>query len=190
MRPEELISVLKVAGKLKTNVRHCWTDGDRKESVADHSYRIALMAMLLENEPEFADTDMNRVLRMCLIHDLGEAFTGDIPSFLKSSGDQESEDGILLDFVASFPEADREAWSDLLSEMNALSTKEAKVYKALDKIEALISHNESDLTTWIPLEYELQKTYGQENMSVSPYFGELRKLVDAWTDRKISGEKS
>ncbi len=143
------------------------------------------MAMLLENEPEFKDVDMNRVIRMCLIHDLGEAFTGDIPSFLKSADAEKKEDGIYLDWVASFPGNDREEWLSLLGEILALETKEARVYKALDKLEAIISHNESDLSTWLPLEYELQKTYGSENMDASPYFGELRALIDRWTDEKI-----
>lgn len=188
MRPKELLEALSVAKRLKLNTRHCWTQPDRKESVADHSWRIALMAMLLENEPEFSGVDMNRVIRMCLIHDLGEAFTGDIPSFLKSADAEQTEDAVYREWVASFPEADRAEWSALLEEMNALRTPEAQVYKALDKTEALISHNESDISTWLPLEYGLQKTYGQENMAASPYFGALREQIDAWTDRKIREE--
>ena len=147
------------------------------------------MVLLLENEPEFRDIDMNRVLRMCLIHDIGEAFTGDIPSFWKKTEDERNEDEIDLAFANTFPENDRAEWTALFREMIALETKEAKVYKALDKIEALISHNESDIGTWLPIEYELQKTYGQENMSASPYFAELRKLIDHWTDEKIAAEK-
>ena len=73
----------------------------------------------------------------------------------------------------------------LLKEMEALETKEAQVYKALDKLEALITHNESPISTWLPLEYDLQLIYGQENMKFSPYFTELRKAVDAWTEKKI-----
>ncbi len=146
------------------------------------------MAMLLENEPEFCGLDMSRVIRMCLIHDLGEAFTGDIPSFLKSTAAEQKEDALYQGWVSSFPNQDRSEWSSLLQEMNAMETKEAKVYKALDKLEAIITHNESDIRTWLPLEYELQKTYGQENMKVSPYLEELRAVIDAWTDRKISAE--
>ena len=71
--------------------------------------------------------------------------------------------------------------------MNALETKEARLYKALDKIEALISHNESDITTWLPLEYDLQLTYGQENMKFSEYMMELRAAVDEWSVEKIKG---
>ena len=70
--------------------------------------------------------------------------------------------------------------------MEKLQTKEARTYKALDKLEALISHNESDLSTWLPLEYDLQLTYGQENVQFSPYLTALRKCIDQWTLAKIS----
>lgn len=189
MRPKELLDALSIARNLKVNTRHCWTEEDRKESVADHSWRLALIALLLENEPEFAEVDMDKVIRMCLIHDLGEAFTGDIPSFLKSEDASNNEDKIYLDWVKSFPENDRDKWLHLLEEMISLETKEAKIYKALDKVEAIISHNESDLSTWLPLEYELQKTYGQENMGASPYTKALREIIDKWTDDKIEEGK-
>lgn len=189
MTPEEFISILNRASMLKINTRHNWTINDRKESVADHSWRIALMAMLLSQEEEFQDTDMNKVIRMCLIHDLGEAFTGDIPCFDKSKSDEVKEDQIFFDWVNSFPEAQRNEWNALLKEMIALETKEAKTYKALDKIEAIISHDEADIHTWLPLEYELQLTYGQENMKFSEYFVALREYVDSLTKKKIEESK-
>ena len=188
MRPEKLLKVLSLAGRLKKNTRHCWIEADRKESIADHSWRIALMAMLLENEPEFADVDMDKVIRICLIHELGEAFTGDIPAFEKNTNDEKKEEDLYADWVDSFPEEDREEWSELLNEWNMQPTREGCVAKALDKLEAVISHNESDINTWLPLEYDLQKTYGKEQMKISPYFEELRKLVDDWTDQKIAAE--
>ena len=63
--------------------------------------------------------------------------------------------------------------------------QEARICKALDKLEALVSHNESDLSTWLPLEYSLARTYGQENMDASPYFTPLRSLIDEWTVEKL-----
>ena len=84
MKPEELLSVLHTANRLKDTTRHCWTPENRHESVADHSWRLALTAFFLRDE--FPDTDMDKVIKMCLIHDLGECFTGDIPSFLKTDG--------------------------------------------------------------------------------------------------------
>ena len=61
MMPGDFLNILSRAAMLKTTTRHCFTEENRKESVADHSWRIALMAMLLSKEPEFQDTDMNKV---------------------------------------------------------------------------------------------------------------------------------
>ena len=188
MKPEEFIRILAQAARLKITTRHCYTEEDRKESVADHSWRIALMAMLLTGVEEYRDFDMDKVIRMCLIHDLGESFTGDIPTFEKSGDDADVEDDLFHQWVNTFPEPQRAEWTGLLAEMEALETKEAKLYKALDKLEALISHNESDINTWLPLEYDLQFTYGQENMKFSPYLKELRAAVDDWSREKIERE--
>ena len=71
MTPNEFLEILSRAARLKSTPRHCETAPGRRESVADHSWRISLMAMLLSGEAEFQGVDMNRVIRMCLIHDLG-----------------------------------------------------------------------------------------------------------------------
>ena len=176
MQPKELLEILQVASRLKTYTRHNWTEENRKESVADHSWRVALMAMLLSSEEEFKEVDMNRVIRMCLIHDLGEAFTGDIPTFLKSEGDGTKEDEIFDKWVETFPDGNREEWQALLTEMNERKTVEAKLYKALDKLEAVISHNEADIRTWLPLEHELQYTYAVSATAFSEYIPRSRTV--------------
>ena len=141
------------------------------------------MAMLLEKE--FPQADMNKVIKMILIHDLGEAFTGDIPCFEKSSNDEKKESRVLDDWVQTFPEPERTQWLELYAEMNALETQEAKIYKALDKMEAVIQHDESDLSTWLPLEYELQFKYGTENVQFSEYMKNLKAEIDKITQNKI-----
>lgn len=188
MTSQKFLQIIAQAAKLKVTPRHCYTEENRAESVADHSWRIALMAMLLSGEEEFRDVDMDRVIRMCLIHDLGESFTGDIPTFEKTDADTRTEDELFFAWVQSFPKPQREEWQALLAEMERLETREAKTYKALDKLEALISHNESDIATWLPLEYELQLTYGQENVQFSEYLRALRQEIDEWTRKKIAGE--
>ena len=189
MMQEELLLILEQAGNLKRNTRHCWIDPDRKESVADHSWRLALMAMLLSGEEEFRGVDMNRVIRMCLIHDLGESFTGDIPSFEKQEEDRDKEENLFWDWVESFPSPQKEYWLALLNEMKELKTREAKTYKALDKIEALISHDESELDTWLPLEYDLQLEYGKKEAAFSPYLMNLHRAIDVWTKEKIEQKR-
>jgi len=184
MKPTELLQIMSVAEKLKCNTRHCYTSSGRQESVAEHSWRIALMAMLIA--PEFPEADMNRVIRMCLIHDLGEAFTGDIPTSDKTSAYTESEYDLLTGWVNTMPQENREEWKALLAEMNAQHTLEARIYKALDKMEAVIQHNESDIATWLPLEYDLQLHYGKENVQFSPWFRELKAEIDNWSRKKIA----
>ena len=183
--PQEILRILDRAAQLKINTRHCETAPGRMESVADHSWRMALMAMLLSEVPEFQSLDMNRVIRMCLIHDLGEAFTGDIPTFDKTTADETTEDTLFDEWVRSFPKAQRIEWQELLMEMRAMETGEAKLYKALDKLEAVLSHDESDIGTWLPLEYDLQFRYGREQVLFSPYLRKFKTVLDDMTREKI-----
>ena len=128
MRPGELIDILAVAEKLKCVTRHCDTSSGRRESVAEHSWRIALMAMLLA--PEFPEADMGKVTKMCLIHDLGEAFTGDIPTFEKTSAHEQEEEDRLNAWVQTLPAAQREELSALYAEMEKRETPEDYPYFA------------------------------------------------------------
>ena len=183
MTPQELMKIMPVAENLKCNPRHGWTSTGRQESVADHSWRISLMAMLIA--PEFPEADMNKVIRMCLIHDLGEAFTGDIPTFDKTEADVQKEDRLYDAWVDTLPRETKAEFSSLLTEMNALQTQEAKIYKALDGLEAVFQHNHSDLSTWLPLEYDLQLTYGAENVAFSPVLQAIQEENNRVTREKI-----
>ncbi|MDY4442906.1 MAG: HD domain-containing protein [Butyricicoccus sp.] len=188
MKPAKLLNILSVAEKLKCHTRHCSTSSGRPESVAEHSWRTALMAMLTASA--FPEADMDKVIRMCLIHDLGEAFTGDIPSFDKTEADSKTEELALRQWVQTFPSPEREEWLALYEEMEAQQTQEARIYKALDKLEAVIQHDESDISTWLPLEYDLQLEYGRENVQFSPYLQQLKMEIDDVTRKKIAAHRS
>lgn len=187
MRPAEFLDILSVAEKLKCNTRHSWTSSGRHESVAEHSWRLALMALLLRDE--FPELDMDKVIRMCLIHDLGEAFTGDIPTFEKTEADEEKEDRIFSEWLLSLPSPYGAEFSELWREMEARDTEEARLYKALDNLEAVIQHNEADISTWLPLEYELQFTYGRDKVEFSSYLKQLKEEIDRRTREKIENNQ-
>lgn len=187
MEPRELLDILHVAERLKDTMRHCTTSQGRRESVAEHSWRIALMAMLLRSK--FPEVDIDKVTKMCLIHDLGECFTGDIPTFLKTGADEETEDRLLDRWVATLPEPVSRELSALYAEMSALKTPEAKLYKSLDKLEAVIQHNESPIGTWEPNEYELNKTYAFDTVAYSDWLTALRKEIYNDTIEKIASGK-
>ena len=186
MHPRDYLEILHVAERLKDTPRHCTTTKRRTESVAEHSWRISLMAFLLRHE--FPDVDINKVVDMCLIHDLGECFTGDIPTFVKTDKDRNVEDSLLSQWVKTLPEEVSKEMSELYREMDALETKEAKIYKSLDKLEALIQHNESPIDTWSENEYDLNKTYAFDTVAFSDWLTELRNEILKDTLDKIDKE--
>lgn len=184
MQPDLFLQFLHTLEALKCNTRHSWTSTGRHETVAAHSWRLAVMALLLRDE--FPGVDMDKVLRMCLIHDFGEAVTGDIPSFEKSEKDETQESYAVTHMLAALPQAQQQEFVALFAEMDAQASQEAKIYKALDKIEAVIQHNEAPLDSWIPLEYDLNRTYGTENCAPFPFLAALRTQIRADTDAKLA----
>lgn len=183
MKPRELLELLSVAERLKDTTRHCYTKRGRHESVAEHSWMMTLMAFFLRDE--FPEVDMDKVTRMCIIHDLGESFTGDIPSFEKTAANEEQEEDLLYAWVKTLPAPYAKEMLALYEEMARRETLEAKVYKAIDGLEAVIQHNLSDLATWIPKEYELNKTYANDKVAFSEYLKELRSEILKDTLEKI-----
>lgn len=184
MTQRVFLDFLHILERLKCNTRHSWTSTGRHETVAAHTWRLAVMALLLRDE--LPGVDMDKVLRMCLIHDFGEAVTGDIPSFEKTGADEAAETEAVAGMLAPLPEPLRGELTALFAEMDAFETPESRVYKALDKLEAVISHNESPLDTWLPLEYELNMTYANDNVAFSPYLTALREAVRKETEEKVA----
>lgn len=183
MDVRKLIEILSVAEKLKNNTRHSWTSSGRQESVAEHSWRLSMMAYLVKDE--FPDADINKVILMCIFHDIGEVFTGDIPAFSKTDSDELDERQKLQQFLDSLPEPYREELSGLFEEMYAQETTESRIFRALDRMEAIIQHNEADISTWLPLEYELNLTYGEKEAEFSEYMKRLKQAANEDTVRKI-----
>ena len=188
MKQRDFIEFLNIVEKLKCNTRHSWTSNGRRESVAEHSWRVGLMAMLCADE--YPHLDINKVIKMSLIHDLGEAITGDIPAFNKTENDRIEEEKAVLDLLSKLPENYCEEFTVLFAEMKKKETLEAKLLKSLDNLEALISHNEADLSTWLPREYEENLTYGQENCEWSAWIKELKEEIKNDSIAKLQKEKT
>lgn len=188
MKPEALLDAMHVAERLKDTPRHCYTSRGRRESVAEHSWRMTLMAYFVSDE--FPEADMGKIYRMCLIHDLGECFTGDIPVFAKTDSDEANEEALLYRWVDTLPEPFRTEMRALYEEMAARQTLEAKIYKAMDSLEAVIQHNESDIATWEPHEYDLNRNYAYDRVAFSPYMQALRAAIRRETDAKIEAAQS
>lgn len=183
MKAEEYLNFINVLEKMKINCRHSYSSSGRRESVAEHSWRLSLMALMLKGE--FGELDIDKVIKMCIIHDIGEAVTGDIPCFYKTGSDEATEDTAIQILLSALPMNEQSELNVLFLEMSALETPEAKLYKTLDKMEAIIQHNESDISTWLPLEYELQIRYNIEESERWDFTKELRKKILSDTFYKI-----
>lgn len=183
MNPSTLIAFLGKIEQLKSGTRHSWTQEGTHETVAAHSWRLATMALLMRGE--MPGVDMDRVIAMCLVHDFGEAITGDIPAFEKSDAHEDTEARAVGALLADLPQPLQGDLQGLFAEMAAMETPEAKAFKALDKMEAVLQHNESDLSHWLPLEYELQQTYGTEETAAFPYLKAFRAQLLKDTRAKI-----
>ena len=187
MKQRAYIDFLNKIENLKCNTRQSWTSSGRRESIAEHSWRLSVMAMLCTDE--YPTLDINKVIKMCLVHDFGEAITGDIPAFLKTTQNELDEDSAVTKLLSELPLKFRDELQSLFDEMNALETPEAKLYKSLDNLEALISHNEADISTWLPREYEENLTYGQKNCEWSEWTKALKEEIKKDSIAKIKKSK-
>lgn len=185
---EKLLKVMHTTERLKDTMRHCYTSAGRRESVGEHCWRLSLLAYFVTDEFEGIDTE--KLLKMCIIHDLGEIFTGDIPVFNKTKSNEETEENLLFKWLETLDEPFRTEMLCLYKEMDELKTTESRVYKALDGIEALIQHNESDIKTWLESEYGLQLTYADDKTAFSEYLKELRESVRQESISKIEKERA
>jgi putative hydrolase of HD superfamily len=155
-----ILDFLAFSEAIKRELRHSWLSDGRRESVAEHSWQMALMAMLMHRHLD-APVDLPRTLKMILVHDLVEAEVGDVPFFdtserkqLKAVREQAAIEKIrgMLE-----PETGAEIHA-LWHEFEAGETPEAMFAKALDHLEVQVQHNLAPIETWEPVEYELVYT--------------------------------
>jgi putative hydrolase of HD superfamily len=179
---EGVLTFLRAAERLKTVTRSGWTSAGQAESVAEHTWRLCLMAMLLYGRT--AGVDLARLLRMCLIHDLGEAIRGDVPAPAQEPGsnkaDQERTD--LLQLTASLPSVLQEEILELWDEYEAASSPEARLAKGLDKLETILQHTQG--LNPADFDYAFNLDYGQRYTAVDPLMAALRARLDEETARR------
>ena len=176
------LGFVREAERLKSVVRSGHTSTGRSESTAEHSWRLCLLAMVFEDR--LGPLDFTRLLKMCVLHDLGEALHGDVPAVLQEQGDGKSdrERRDLLTLMGSLPVPLRDQFLSLWDEYEQASTPEAKAVKALDKIETILQHNQGANPPDFDYAFNLQ--YGRAYTDAAPLFQEIRALIDADTASK------
>ncbi|MEO7986145.1 MAG: HD domain-containing protein [Gemmatimonadales bacterium] len=176
-----VLTFLRNAERLKTVTRSGWTSAGEQESVAEHTWRLCLMAMVLyDGAPGI---DLARLLKMCLIHDLGEAIGGDVPAPEQSAAIDKSgrERADLLQLVSSLPDATRREIIALWDTYEAAASPEARLAKGLDKLETILQHTQGDNPA--DFDYAFNLDYGRQYTATDPVLASLRARLDEETAR-------
>ncbi len=180
---EKQIKFIRQTQDLKSVLREAWTSTGKRESTAEHSWSLALLAGILA--PSF-DMDLSKTLMMCLIHDLGELFIGDIPAIAVSDEKEKhaAEERDMKKILSLLPEAQEKELFQLWQEYNENSTPEAKLVKALDKAETILQHNHGANPP--DFDYDFNLSYGKSYFTGHPLLEELRRILDAETQSHIN----
>lgn len=185
MAPSDLLGTLtflREAERLKSVLRSAYTSTGQQESTAEHSWRLCLMAMVFESE--FANLDFGKVLKMCVVHDLGEALHGDIPAILQHQSPHKSEQerADLQTLMQTLPAGVADVFLALWDEYENASSPEARIVKGLDKLETILQHNQGDNPP--DFDYGFNLGYGQKYMDAHPLLRQIRGLLDADTSAR------
>lgn len=179
---EGLLEFLRAAEKLKDTERYAWTSRGRRESVAEHTWRLCLMALLVADE--YPQLDFERLLKLCIVHDLGEAIGGDVPAPEQEDTPDKSERERrdLERLTRPLPSHLRDRLRGLWEEYEAGRTAEARLAKALDKLETILQHTQGRNPPDFDYRYNLD--YGHRYTSDDPLILLLREVLDVETERR------
>ena len=180
---DKVIRFIKEIENLKSVTRTAWTKTGRRESTAEHSWRLAMLLMVLRED--FKDLDIDKAIKMSLDHDLGELYDGDISAKLQNDNDNkaEMEEKAMRRMLTILPENLAENIYDLWKEYNECSTKEAKLVKAMDKLETIVQHNQGNNPEDFDYEFNLQ--YGKQYFMDNEILEYMRYIIDEDTKESV-----
>ena len=187
IRLEGILDFLQAASALKDTLRTGRTAGGRRESTADHSWRLCLLAMLLGDELD--SIDLLRLLQLCVVHDLAEAITGDVPAPAQADDDgrKEREREALRQLCKPLPDDLRQRIEGWCAEYDSGGSPESLIAKGLDKIETMLQH----LIGANPpgFDYRFNLNYGRRITDRHPVLRQVRSSLDAKMHDRISAER-
>jgi putative hydrolase of HD superfamily len=173
-----LLDFLRRAGSLKSTLRTAWMPCGRQESTAEHSWRLCLFAMLVSRR--YPDLDPLRILQLCVVHDLGEAIHGDIAAPDQHESKTELERTDMRDLLRPLPEDIQNDFMGLWEDYELGQSPEARLVKALDKLETLLQHSQCAQPGNV--KYRFNLTYGEKYTDLDDFIRELRAALDAETE--------
>ena len=178
-----IIAFLQAAERLKDTLRSGCTAQGRAESTAEHSWRLCLMIVAFECD--LAGYDVARLLKLAIVHDLGEAIHGDTPATEQHLDPDrlERERRDMTALCAQLPADVRAEMLDLWDDYAQARSPEACLVKGFDKLETMLQHlagrNAPDF------DYVFNLTYGVAQTCHHPLLRDIRAIVDGRTRERI-----
>jgi 5'-deoxynucleotidase YfbR-like HD superfamily hydrolase len=178
---EKRLAFVREAGRMKDVLRSGFTMNGASESVAEHSWRLCLLVMAFSDLLE--GIDVERLLKLCIVHDLGEIYEGDVPAIHQGPDDgrKERELADMERLSGQLPENLRDEFLQLWRDYEDGTSAEAVLAKGFDKLETLITHNQGENPP--DFDYRFNLGYGRKRTDAHPLISAIRTLVDAETER-------
>lgn len=180
---------LRAAEQLKHTYRSAWTSSGDRESVAEHTWRLCLLALVFSRQ--VPEVNVERLLKLCIVHDLGEAIGGDVPApeqTRRGVSKSEDERRDLLQLLQPLPAELRDEIVQLWDEYEGAATLEAKLAKGLDKLETILQHNQGANPAGFDYAYNLD--YARRQTDAHPVLVQVRAVLDAHTRRLAGGART
>ncbi len=186
MNVEKLLDFLKECEDLKNVYRSLYvSEGDRHESTAEHSWHLALACMLFA---EKFDADLEKMLKLAVMHDLVEVITGDVSAFdfEARKGKEERERKAAKELFGELPESFEKEFFRLFEEYEGKSSREAKLVNSLDKMLPIIQNICSGGKSWEvdEISYEDIESIKRGHMEHDDEVLEMYELLLREADRK------
>lgn len=177
---QKRLNFLQEAERLKDVLRTAHTRTGKQESTAEHTWRLCLFVITFADQ--LPDLDLLKVLKMAVLHDLGEAIHGDIPAIHQQDLDKSAQERAdLIALMQSLPAEIQAELVALYDEYNQAQTPEAQAVKAFDKLETILQHNQGANPG--DFDYVFNLSYGQRYTQNHPLFAAIRALLDADTQQ-------
>lgn len=158
-------------------------DGSRRENDAEHSWHLAIMAMLLTEYAEDKNFTLDRVLKMVIVHDLVEIYAGDTFAFdVQGNLEKEEKEKKAADkLFGQLPEDQAKQFRKLWEEFDEAKTPDARYAAALDRLQPFIHNLCTEGHTWVQAKVNREQVYKRSGLSM-----EVLPALKPWMEEQIN----
>lgn len=181
---QKILSFIVEVDKIKNIMRRTLLiDGSRRENDAEHSWHLAIMAMLLTEYADDKNFTLDKVLKMVIVHDLVEIYAGDTFAFdVKGNLEKEDKEKQAADkLFGQLPSNQGKQLRKLWEEFDEAKTPEARYAAALDRLQPFIHNLCTEGHTWVLGKVTKEQVYKRSGLAM-----EILPALKPWMEEQIN----